>query len=218
MKETLLKLFEVNVNAPLSIERILTTLAIALAMGFVILFIYRITYQGVLFNKSFGTALVMVALVTSMVIMPISSNIVLSLGMVGALSIVRFRTALKDPVDIVFMFWAIAVGLTAGGGFYKLSIVGCLVIAAIMVLITAVTTRGRRKPYLVIIRYGEPFSGSLERYLPKFSLKSKTVTAKGVELVIEINLKTKDTSFLDKLQQLDGIQSASIVRYSGDYN
>ena len=104
MRKALLNLLEINVNAPLTRERIITTLVVSMVLGILILFIYRITYRGVLFNRSFGTALLMVSLVTSLIILPITSNIVLSLGMVGALSIVRFRTAIKDPMDIVFMF------------------------------------------------------------------------------------------------------------------
>lgn len=218
MKETLAKLFEVNANAPLSLERILTTFLFALILGAVVLVIYRITFRGVLFNRSFGTALLMIAVVTSLVIMPISSNIVLSLGMVGALSIVRFRTALKDPLDIVFMFWAIAVGLTTGAGFIMLAIIGSLVLSAIMVLVTAIQSKGQRKPFLVVIRYNEAFKGDLRKYLPKYSLKSKTATAKSMEVVVEINLAKQDTSFIETLQRTEGIISASLVRYSGDYN
>lgn len=217
MKDALLRLLEVNVNQPLELPRILTTFVIGLVMGLVILFIYRITFRGVLFNRSFGTALVMVSLVTSMVIMPISSNIVLSLGMVGALSIVRFRTALKDPLDIVYMFWAIALGLTNGAGFFQLAIVGSLLLSAIMVLITAFQTKGRHKPYLVVIRYNENFKGDLRQYIPKYLLKSKTATAKGIELVVEISLANQDSRFIEQLQQAEGVLSASLVRYSGDY-
>lgn len=218
MKETLAKLFEVNANAPLTLERILTTFLFALILGAVVLVIYRITFRGVLFNRSFGTALLMISVVTSLVIMPISSNIVLSLGMVGALSIVRFRTALKDPLDIVFMFWAIAVGLTTGAGFFMLAIIGSLVLSAIMVLVTAIQSKGQHKPFLVVIRYNENFKGDLRKFLPKYSLKSKTATAKSMEVVVEINLNKQDTGFIETLQRTEGIISASLVRYSGDYN
>lgn len=217
MKDALLKLLEININQPLTLQRILTTFIVALVMGGLILLVYRITYRGVLFNRSFGTALLMVSLVTSMIIMPISSNIVLSLGMVGALSIVRFRTALKDPLDIVYMFWAIALGLTTGAGFFELAIVGCLVLAAIMVLVTAIQTKGRRKPYLVVIRYNDQFKGDLHQFIPHFHLKSKTATAKGIELVVEITLRNQDSRFIEQLQKTEGIVSASLVRYSGDY-
>lgn len=217
MKEALLKLLEVNVNAPLELRRIITTFIITLLMGILIMFIYKIAYRGVLFNKSFATALLMVSLVTSMIIMPISSNIVLSLGMVGALSIVRFRTALKDPLDIVYMFWAIALGLTSGAGFFLLAVVGSLMLAAIMVMVTSIQAKGRRKPYLVVVRYNEQFKGDLHQFLPHYTLKSKTATAKGMELVVEVLLTRQDAPFIDQLQQTEGIISASVVRYSGDY-
>jgi uncharacterized membrane protein YhiD involved in acid resistance len=218
MKDALLKLLEVNINQPVDLRRILTTFAVALLMGLLILFIYRITFRGVLFNRSFGTALLMIALVTALIIMPISSNIVLSLGMVGALSIVRFRTALKDPLDIVFMFWAIAIGLTTGAGFFELAIVGGLILAAIMFLVTTAQTKGQHKPFLVVIRYNDQFKGDLRQFLPKYSLKSKTATAKGFELVVEISLRKQETHFIEQLQKTEGIISASLVRYSGDYN
>jgi uncharacterized membrane protein YhiD involved in acid resistance len=159
----------------------------------------------------------MVSLVTSLIIMPISSNIVLSLGMVGALSIVRFRTALKDPLDIVYMFWAIALGLTSGAGFFQLAIIGCLILAAIMLIASAVQTGGRNKPWLLVIRYTEHFRADLRQMLPPYTLKSKTATGNGFEVVLEISLKNQDTRLIEQLQQIDGVLSASLVRYSGDY-
>ncbi|MDW7656973.1 MAG: DUF4956 domain-containing protein [Bacillota bacterium] len=217
MRETLLKLLEINVNQPLDLSRILITFTITLLMGILIVLVYRLTFRGVLFNRSFGTALLMVALVTSLIIMPISSNIVLSLGMVGALSIVRFRTALKDPLDIVYMFWAIALGLTSGAGFFQLAIVGCLILSAIMLIASVVQTGGRNKPYLLVIRYTEHFRSDLRQMLPPYTLKSKTATAGGFEVVLEISLKNQDTRLIEQLQQIDGVLSASLVRYSGDY-
>jgi uncharacterized membrane protein YhiD involved in acid resistance len=217
MRETLLKLLEINVNQPLDLSRILITFAITLLMGILIVLVYRLTFRGVLFNRSFGTALLMVSLVTSLIIMPISSNIVLSLGMVGALSIVRFRTALKDPLDIVYMFWAIALGLTSGAGFFQLAIIGCLILAAIMLIASAVQTGGRNKPWLLVIRYTEHFRADLRQMLPPYTLKSKTATGNGFEVVLEISLKNQDTRLIEQLQQIDGVLSASLVRYSGDY-
>ncbi len=218
MTELLRKLLETNVNQPLTLGRIATTLTVTLVMGLLILAVYRTTYRGVLENRTFGTALLMVSLVTSLVIMPISSNLVLSLGMVGALSIVRFRTALKDPLDIVFMFWAIALGLTAGAGFLELAVVGCLALAVIMVLATLVQRMGRiRRPFLLVLRTTDAFQGDLARLVPPFRIKSKTVTPQSVELVVEIRVDPADTSFLERLQKVPGVLSASLVRYSGDF-
>jgi len=217
MKDLLQKLVDVNVNQPLTLERIFLTFTVTFFMGLLILLIYKLTYKGVLFNRTFGTSLLMVAMVTSLVIMPISSNVVLSLGMVGALSIVRFRTALKDPLDIVYMFWAIALGLTSGAGFFELAIIGCIVLAVIMVAVTAITQFGMKKPYLLVIRYSPSFRGEFQQLIPAFKVKSKTVTPQAVELVVELTLKNQDSRFLDRLQQLDGILSASLVRYSGDF-
>ena len=217
MNEALQELLNVQTDQPLTLQRILITFSVVLLMGFLILIVYRITYRGVLFNRSFGTALLMVALVTSLIIMPISTDIVLSLGMVGALSIVRFRTALKDPLDIVYMFWAISLGLTAGAGFFELAIVGCLLLSVIMLLATALQSSGRHKPFLIIIRYTNAFTGDFRQYLPRYRLKSKTTTAQGIELVAEVSLKRQEAAFLEKLQSQPGILSASLVRYSGDY-
>ncbi|MBP8989473.1 MAG: DUF4956 domain-containing protein [Clostridia bacterium] len=217
MKEALLDLFEVNVNQPLDLKRILITFAITLLMGLLIELVYRATFRGVMFNQSFCTSLLMVSLVTALIIMPISSNIVLSLGMVGALSIVRFRTALKDPLDISYMFWAIALGLTAGAGFFELAIVGCLILSAIMLLVSVIQAGGRHKPYLLIIRYNDHFRGDLRQALPPYTLKSKTATSSGYEVVLELSLRNQDTRLVEQLSQMDGIQSISLVRYSGDY-
>ncbi len=217
MNELLQNFLATNINQALTLERIVQTFAVTLLMGLLILFIYRLTYRGVLFNKTFGTALVMVAMVTTLIIMPISSNIVLSLGMVGALSIVRFRTALKDPLDIVYMFWAIALGLTSGAGFFALAIIGSIVLALIMFFLTTVQSLSRRRSYLLIVRTNNEFQGNLHQYVPAYRLKSKTVTAQGVELVLELALPNQDTRFVDTLQQLPGIVSASLVRYSSDF-
>lgn len=217
MNDLLKKLAETNVNQPLTLERIFLTFAVTLVMGLVILLVYRLTYKGVLFNRTFGTALLMISMVTALVIMPISSNIVLSLGMVGALSIVRFRTALKDPLDIVYMFWAIALGLTAGAGFFELAIIGSLVLGLVMIGLTVFPQFGSRRPYLLVIRYSPSFRGDFQQLVPPYRVKSKTVTPQSVELVVELNLKNQESRFLDRLQQLDGIQSASLVRYSGDF-
>lgn len=217
MNDLLKKLVDVNVNQPLTLERIFLTFAVTLLMGLLILLVYRLTYKGVLFNKTFGTALLMVSMVTALVIMPISSNIVLSLGMVGALSIVRFRTALKDPLDIVYMFWAIALGLTAGAGFFELAFIGCIVLGLVMVSLTAFPQFSGKKPYLLVIRYNQAFRGDFQQLVPPYRIKSKTVTPQSVELVVELTLKNQESRFLDRLQQLDGILSASLVRYSGDF-
>ena len=217
MRELLAKLLDVNVNQPLTLPRILITFAITLLLGLLIPFVYRFTFRGVLFNRSSGTALLLVSMVTALVIMPISSNIVLSLGMVGALSIVRFRTALKDPLDIVYMFWAIALGLTAGAGFFELAIVGCLILAAVLMVATALQSGSRKKPFLLVIRYDSRFKTDLRQVLPAYTLKSKTATAAGFEAVLELSLRNQDVRLVEQLQQIDGVQSASLVRFSGDF-
>jgi uncharacterized membrane protein YhiD involved in acid resistance len=217
MNELFKRFGDVNVNQPLTLERIFLTFAVTLVLALVMILVYRITYQGVLFNKTFTTALLMVSMVTALVIMPISSNIVLSLGMVGALSIVRFRTALKDPLDIVYMFWGIAIGLTAGAAFYLLAIIGTFVLALVMICVALFPQFSSRKAYLLVIRYNREFRGELQKLIPPYRVKSKTVTPQSVELIVELSIKNQESRFLERLQQMEGIISASLVRYSGDF-
>ncbi|NLC83504.1 MAG: DUF4956 domain-containing protein [Ruminococcaceae bacterium] len=217
MNELFKRFGDVNVNQPLTLERIFLTFAVTLVLALVMILVYRITYQGVLFNKTFTTALLMVSMVTALVIMPISSNIVLSLGMVGALSIVRFRTALKDPLDIVYMFWGIAIGLTAGAAFYLLAIIGTVVLALVMIGTALFPQFSSRKAYLLVIRYNREFRGELQKLIPPYRVKSKTVTPQSVELIVELSIKNQESRFLERLQQMEGIISASLVRYSGDF-
>ncbi len=217
MNELFKRFGDVNVNQPLTLERVFLTFAVTLVLALVMILVYRITYQGVLFNKTFTTALLMVSMVTALVIMPISSNIVLSLGMVGALSIVRFRTALKDPLDIVYMFWGIAIGLTAGAAFYLLAIIGTVVLALVMIGTALFPQFSSRKAYLLVIRYNREFRGELQKLIPPYRVKSKTVTPQSVELIVELSIKNQESRFLERLQQMEGIISASLVRYSGDF-
>lgn len=177
---------------------------------------YKKTYKGVLYTRSFNVALILVALVTSMIIMPITSNLVLSLGMVGALSIVRFRTAIKDPMDIGFMFWAISAGLTSGAGFYVLTISGSIIIGLILIILSGIKFRGT-EPYLLVIHYRPGMDAIINRVLPKHKVKSKTVTKDGVELTLEVRVSRNNTSFLNNILRLEGVKDASLICYNGDY-
>lgn len=198
---------------------ILSVLLVTFLMGIFIFFIYRRTFQGVLYTQSFNVSLVMVAIVTSLVIMTISSNFILSLGMVGALSIVRFRTAIKDSMDIVFMFWAIAIGIANGAGFFQISLIGSLVIAAVLFILTKF--KSNTAPYLLVINYNEQQDNEVLLHIKKqvgqFNLKSKTVRANFVELTVEIRMDNEDSSFVNTLSQLKGVESAVLVSYNGDY-
>lgn len=203
-------------NQPLTALRVIVTMLFTFALGLFIFFIYRKTFKGVLYTRNFNVGLVMIALVTALIIMPISSNIILSLGMVGALSIVRFRTAIKDPIDSVFMFWAVAVGLACGAGFYMVAIVGSPMIG----LFIFVLSRGNfssADPYLLVVHHTNGAEIELQKALPTYNLKSRNVSAEGVELMLEVRVPAEKTSLVDSLLKIDGVTHAALVSYNGDY-
>jgi len=206
-------------SSTLSISDIGVVLFMTFLIGMFIFYIYKKTFQGVLYTQSYNVSLVMVAIVTSLVIMTISSNFILSLGMVGALSIVRFRTAIKDSMDIVFMFWAISVGIANGAGFFKISVTGSIFIAIILFILTKY--KSASAPYLLIINYHDDSHIDIIEYIKKeigkYNLKAKTVANDNVELTVEIRIDNDDTSFVNKLSKLDGVKDAVLVSYNGDY-
>lgn len=203
--------------AEVSFLNVLITLFLSLAIGLFIYFIYKKTFKGVVYSHSFNVTLVLMTIVTSVVIMTISTNIVLSLGMVGALSIVRFRTAIKDPLDIVFMFWAIAAGIAAGAGVYLVSIVGSIFIGTVVYFLSKKSTKDLI--YLLVIHYEEKANDEVKGHLQKLNyvLKSKIVRNNMTELTVEVKLKVDNTAFVNKLSELDGVKDVSLVQYNGDY-
>lgn len=214
--------FDMDFTSALNIGEILTVLTLTFLMGMYIFYIYKKTFQGVLYTQTYNISLVMVALVTSLVIMTISSNFILSLGMVGALSIVRFRTAIKDSMDIVFMFWAISIGIANGAGFFKLSLSGLLFVSIALIILTRF--KSRSNPYLLIINYAENnerHSIEILKYLKdnlKYAvIKSKTVKNGNAELSIEVRLKDDDHKIIDDLSQLAYVDHSTLVSYNGDY-
>ncbi|KGE20120.1 DUF4956 domain-containing protein [Paenibacillus wynnii] len=192
-------------------------LAASLGIGMFIFFIYRKTFRGVVYSYNYNAAFVLMCMITSMVIMTISSNIVLSLGMVGALSIVRFRTAVKDPLDIVYMFWAIAGGIATGAKLYPLALIGSLVIG--LTLIWLSRHKIREQQYLLIIRHSDSATASVRVQLQKlvYTLKSKTVRKDYVEMTVELRLRDDNTAFVHDLSVLDGVMDVSLINYTGDY-
>jgi len=210
---------QLNFSSTLSTSDIAIVLFVTFLIGMFIFYVYKKTFQGILYTQSFNVSLVMVAVVTSLVIMTISSNFILSLGMVGALSIVRFRTAIKDPMDIVFMFWAIAVGIANGAGFFKISIIGSIFIGIILLILTKY--KSTSTPYLLIINYlddgHDKMMKHLKTELKDFKIKAKTISNKNVELTLEIRIDNEDTSFVNRLSKLNGVKNAVLVSYNGDY-
>lgn len=189
----------------------------ALVCGIIIYLVYRFCYRGVVYSDNFNILLVMITSITGFIIMTISSNVVLSLGMVGALSIVRFRAAIKDPLDIGFLFWSIAAGITAGAGLYFAAVFGTILIAAIYIVFSAIKTQKRN--YLLIVHYSDNADANVNAVLGamKYRLKNKTKTGGSNELTIEVKVKNNDTSHISRFQEIDGVSSVTLLEYSGEY-
>ena len=182
------------------------------------LVIYRITYGGVSFSKSFALSLVMLSMVTALAILTVRSNIVLSLGMVGALSIVRFRTAIKDPMDTVFMFWSIVTGIITGAGYITVAILAALLLGALFLALSLLSGKLHTNSYLVVFRYtpeGESAVRSKLGNLGKYKLKSRTMNLAETELVVEAKLTAKQMDSLEALLDNEGISDVNIVSYNG---
>lgn len=196
-------------------------LGLAFCIGLFIYAVYKKTFKGVMYSKSFSTSLIALCMITSLVILAVTSNVILSLGMVGALSIVRFRTAIKDPMDIAYLFWAIGVGIVLGAGLIPLAIFGSLFIGLILVIFT--NKSNSDNPYILIISCDDESVENnvlkiIGNKVKKYVIKSKTVTGgKGVEFTIEIRLKTMETSFVNEISKENGVNSAVMVSYNGDY-
>lgn len=196
------------------------TLLLAFCLGVLIFLVYKKTYQGVLYSTSFGVTLIGLTMVTSMVIMAVTSNVVLSLGMVGALSIVRFRTAIKEPLDIVFLFWAIAAGLVLAAGMELLAVIGSLLIG--VVLLVSANLKPHSNPYILVLRCEDSLAEQnawilLDGKVKRCQLKSKTVQHGQIELHYQIRLVSDNTDFVNELTQLQGVASVALVSFNGEY-
>lgn len=195
-------------------------LVLAFLLGLFLFFIYKKCYSGVMYSASFGVTLIALAMITALLILTVVSNVVLSLGMVGALSIVRFRTAIKEPLDIAFLFWSIAVGIVLGAGLIPLAVFGSIVIGGMLLLFAK--RRGADAPYLLVLRCRneaaeQAAAAALAGQVKRSAVKSKTVTDAGIELTLEVALSSAATSFVNALNSIEGVESASLVSYNGDY-
>ena len=199
----------------LTIDRVLLSLIISFIVALFIFYMYRKCFSGVIYTRHFNISLVLVSLVVTLVILPISSSLALSLGMVGALSIVRFRTAIKDPIDVVFMFWAIAVGIISGAGLYMVALVGSPIIGLFLFVLSRANLR-TNDPYLLVIHYTTDAEAAVQKALPENKLRSRTVTSAGVELMLEVRMKSKDASKVDELLKINGVKDAALVSYNAD--
>ena len=203
--------------ANLSVPTILLTLLTSAVCGGVIYLVYRFFNRSVVYNENFNILVILTTVVTSFIIMTISANIVLSLGMVGALSIVRFRAAVKDPLDIGFLFWGIAAGITAGAQLYWVALIGTAAIAVLYILLTIF--RKEKKSYLLIVRYDAASEMNVAGVLNgvKYRLKNKTRTGSRVDLTVEVKIKKNDTAYLSRFNAIEGVESVTLLEYSGEY-
>ena len=195
-------------------------LLLAFGIGMFIFLVYKKTYQGVMYSSSFGTTLVALTMITTVVILAVTSNVVLSLGMVGALSIVRFRTAIKEPLDIAFLFWAIAVGIVLAAGMIPLAVIGSIIIGVI--LLVFVNKKTHCNPYIVIVSCADSQTEKaaldfLTKNVRKCTVKSKSVTKGMIELNLEIRMMNENTDFINALSDMRGVNSAVLVSYNGEY-
>ena len=192
----------------------------ALVIGLFIFVVYKKTFSGVMYSTGFAMSLVGLALVTTLVIMAVTSNVVLSLGMVGALSIVRFRAAIKEPMEIVFLFWSLAIGIVIGAGMIPLAVIGSAIIGLILVLF--VSRKTSNTPYILIVnctdeQAEESVLNSIEKSVDRFIVKSKTVNEAGIELTAEIRVKDAATSFVNRIHDINGVSGATLVTFNGEY-
>ena len=206
--------------AAVSVLDMVLALVLAFGIGMFIYLVYKKTYTGVMYSTGFGVTLVALTMITTLVILAVTSNVVLSLGMVGALSIVRFRTAIKEPLDIAFLFWSIAVGIVLAAGFIPLAVFGSVVIG--LVLLIFVNRKSHTNPYIVVIECDGSESeakaiGLLREHTDRVVTKSKTAREGSVELNLEIRLKDDNTDFVNALSKINGVSSAVLVSYNGDY-
>ncbi len=203
-----------------SIPDMLITLALAFGVGLFIFLVYKKTYAGVMYSATFGGTLVALTMITSMTILAVTSNVVLSLGMVGALSIVRFRTAIKEPMDIAFLFWSIAVGIVLAAGMIPLAVIGSVVIGLVMMIFMG--RKSASHPYIAVISVNgadaeKSASEYLRKQVEKAVIKSKTAQNGHIEMTWEVRLIENSTDFITKLSEMEGVNSAVLVSYNGDY-
>lgn len=196
-------------------------MAVAFVLGLFIMQVYKKTFKGVMYSESFSISLLALSLITTLIILAVTSNVVLSLGMVGALSIVRFRSAIKEPIDIAYLFWSISAGIVVGAGLIPLAVIGSIFIGIVMVVF--VNKKTTRNPYILIANCKDDNAESnalkmLSKSVEKYNVKSKTVSpVNGIEVTIEISLKEKTTTFINEISKIDGISNVVLVSYNGDY-
>ncbi|MBR4296495.1 MAG: DUF4956 domain-containing protein [Clostridia bacterium] len=208
-----------NISA-ISVLDMILTLILSFGIGLFIFLIYKKTYQGVMYSSSFGTTLIALTMITSAVILAVTSNVVLSLGMVGALSIVRFRTAIKDPLDIAFLFWSIGAGIILAAGMIPLAVISSVVIG--LILLFFVNRKSHTHPYMIVLNCDNhdvelKAMDFMKNNVTRCTVKSKSAVKGAIEINVEVRLKEDNTDFINYLSTMQGVNSAVIVSYNGDY-
>lgn len=195
------------------------SLLTAFLISIFIIFVYKKTYSGVLYSKTFSLCLLMLSMVTALIIRTVNANLSLSLGMVGALSIVRFRTAVKEPIDTGFMFWGISAGIMAGAGLYLIAIIASILLGVLYFIGYLFGFKSKSK-YLLVLKYdnnSESEVNKLLKSLPKHKLKTKTSAKKVTEVTYEVEVKNEDTKFMNNFLNDENILVASLVSYQNEF-
>lgn len=203
----------------LTLGRILLSLGLSFLIGIFIYYVYKRTFRGVLYSQSFNLSLIAIGMITTLVIMAVTSNVVLSLGMVGALSIVRFRTAVKEPMDLVFLFWSISTGIVTGAGLYMLAVLGAAMIGLLLFLLSR--TPSGETPYLLVVQTDgeeadEGVRSALVQARRRYTVKSRTISPEGVEATYAIRLKDGGSDLVSTIAGIQGVQNAVLIAYNGD--
>ena len=206
--------------ATFSIPDIVIALIVSFALGLFIFIVYTKTFKGVMHSSSFGISLITMGLITTLIILAVSSNLIASLGMVGALSIVRFRTVVKEPLDLVYLFWSITIGIVVGVGLIPLAIIGSVIIGIILFIF--VNRKTSDTPYVVVVSCSGDEAETkalslLGEQTKKHVVKAKSVSVEGVELTVEVRLKESSSQFVNALIGIPGVSNATLVSYNGDY-
>lgn len=204
-----------------SVIDVVIALALAFVLGLFIMQVYKKTFKGVMYSSSFANSLLALTLITTLIILAVTSNVILSLGMVGALSIVRFRSAIKEPMDIAFLFWSISVGIVLGAGLIPLAIIGSIFIGIIMLIF--INKKMADSPYVLVVnckndKTEKNVISLINESVKKNVIKSKTISpTAGIEMTIEVSLKDDTTDFVNSISNIDGVSNVVLVSYNGDY-
>lgn len=198
----------------------LIAMVAALVIGMFIFVVYKKTFNSVMYSTGFAMTLVGMTMVTTLVILAVTSNVVLLLGMVGALSIVRFRAAIKEPMEIVYLFWAVAAGIVIGAGMLPLAVIGSAIIGVILILFA--NKKIHDNSYLLILNCQDENAENtalsvMKEAVKKYAVKSKTVNVQGIEFTAEIRMKDGETAFVNRLNEIAGVENATLVSYNGEY-